>query len=123
MSELGRAIEALRAAVVAAATDGDEGVGSALETPFFASADVVSVPGERTIDHVSVVPAGAVHVADLETILGPARRLPRAPAIGSPRTVLFERTVPDEGSAGATVLAETRDDDVVSRLIVRADRL
>jgi hypothetical protein len=68
-----------------------------------------------------VSPTEAVRVADLEALLGPARELPRGPAIGSPRTVLFERTLPEEGSAGGTVLAET-DDDRVTRLIVRADR-
>ena len=48
---------------------------------------------------------------------------PRSPGIGQPLTVLFEQTVPEEGSTGATVLAEVDDEDRVARLIVRADRL
>ena len=81
------------------------------------------MPGGYSLDHVKVVPAEPLRVTDLEAILGPARRLPRAPSPGHARTVLFEQTVPEEGSAGATVLAEVDDEDRVSRVIVRADRL
>jgi hypothetical protein len=128
VSELTDAIEALRAAVAAAAggssdESGDESVSEALETAAFASPEVVKVPGGYTLDHVKVIPADPVRIAELEAVLGPARRLPRAPSPGSARTILFEQTVPEEGSAGATVLAEVDDDDRVSRLIVRADRL
>jgi hypothetical protein len=36
--------------------------------------------------------------------------------------VIFDRTLPDEGTSGATVLAEVNDDGVVDSLIVRLDR-
>jgi hypothetical protein len=81
------------------------------------------VPGGHSLDHVKVVPAEPLRVTDLEAVLGPARRLPRAPSPGHPRTVLFEQTVPEDGCVGATVLAEVDDKDRVSRVIVRADRL
>jgi hypothetical protein len=128
VSDLSDALETLRAAVAAAATgssdeSGDEGVRGALETSAFDSPEVVSVPKGYSLDHVKVVPAEPLRVSDLEAVLGPARRLPRTPSPGHARTVLFEQTVPEEGSAGATVLAEVDDDDRVTRLIVRADRL
>ena len=126
MSELREAIEALRAAVAEAAggvdEDGGDRIAEALDSGAFASSEVTTAENGAP-DLVSVEIAAPVRVSDLEASLGPARRLPRNPGIGRPRTVLFEGTVPEEGSAGATVLAEVDDEDRVARLIVRADRL
>jgi hypothetical protein len=119
VNDIVAALEALRDAVAGGERDA---VDRAAADEAFTSADVAAVPGGDEPAHVSVAPAGELTVDQLEELLGPARRLPRSPAIGSPRTVLFERTMPEEGSAGATVLAEVDDDDRVSRLIVRADR-
>lgn len=119
MSDLAAAMEALRDAVAVGDPDAVE---RAAADGAFGSADLATVPGGDELAHVSLAPADELRVSDLEAILGPVRRLPRPPAIGSPRTVLFERTMPEEGTAGATVLAEVDDEDRVSRLIVRADR-
>ena len=123
MSDLREAIEALRAAVGEAAggagEDGGDRIAEALDSGAFASSEVATA-GDGTPDNVSVEIAAPVRVSDLEPWLGPVRRLPRDPGIGRPRTVLFEQTVPKEGSAGATVLAEVDDEDRVARLIVRA---
>lgn len=94
--------------------------------------DITAGRGTRTVDPAvlrdlrvehgtaTATPAVPVAVADLEKILGAARRLPRNPS-GGDRTVLFIGTVPAEGESGATVLAEIDDDDRVRRVIVRAD--
>ncbi len=120
MTAIGEAIEALRAAVSAGASGDRAAVGTAIEGGAFADPDIVAGNGGHGIDHVSVRPAEPTTVAQLEAILGPARRLPRSPS-GGLRTVLFGETLPAEGEAGATVLAEIDEDDEVSRLIVRAD--
>ena len=124
MTGLLDALETLRAAVSESAVGGvgRDAVTAALDTAAFRSAEVVTVPGEGSVDFVSVVPAGEVRLSDLEAVLGPASRLPLGPSIGEPASVQFDATVPGDGSAGATVLAEVDEEDLVTRLIVRADR-
>lgn len=119
MTTLTDAIEALRAAVSGSESADRETIVAALDAGVFEDPEIVAVPGERTLAHVSVRPAEPTSVADLEEILGPARRLPREPSGG--RTVMFTDTLPGEGESGATVLAEVDEDDRVSLLIVRAD--
>lgn len=119
MSELGDAIDALRAAVL-----GEDHSQEALRgagAPTLAGHEV-SLLAEGEVDHVVVTPRGTVRLSELEKELGPARPLPRRPDGGGTRTVLFDRTLPDAGTTGATVLAEVNDDGAVERLIVRQDR-
>jgi hypothetical protein len=118
VSELGDAIEALRTAV-ASGDQGPEGLRTA-GSPILAGHEVASLPGGE-VDNVVVRPSGPVRLSELEKELGPARPLPRRPS-GGPRTVIFDRTLPDEGTSGATVLAEVNDDGGVESLIVRLDR-
>lgn len=119
MSELGDAIEALRTAVVSA-DQGPDGLRAA-GAPVLAGHEVSVLPGGE-VDNVLVTPRGGVRLSELEKELGPARPLPRRPESGGTRTVLFERTLPDEGTSGATVLAEVNAEGAVERLIVRLDR-
>lgn len=119
MSELGDAIDALRTAVT-----GDDQNPEALRSagsPVLAGHEVNLLAG-GDVDHVVVTPRGSVRLSELEKELGPARPLPRRPDGGGTRTVLFDRTLPDEGGSGATVLAEMNDEGAVERLIVRLDR-
>ena len=119
MSELGDAIEALRTALASG-----EQVPESLRaagSPVLQDHEVSRAPGGG-VDTVIVRPRGTVRLSELEKELGPARRLPRRPEGGGSRTVLFDRTLPDEGSSGATVLAEVNDDGEVANLIVRLDR-
>jgi hypothetical protein len=118
MSELGDAIDALRSAV--GGGDQDPEMLRTAGSPVLAGHEVNLLTGGE-VDHVIVTPRGGVRLSELEKELGPARPLPRRPA-GGTRTVLFDRTLPDEGTSGATVLAEVNDDGAVGRLIVRLDR-
>jgi hypothetical protein len=118
--KLEKAIDALRSAVSGPESDDRDTVRDAVDAEVFEDTDVVAVPGERTIAHVSVRPAKRITVDDLEEILGRAHGLPREPS-GGDRTVMFTDTLPREGESGATVLAEVDEGGRVSRLIVRAD--
>jgi hypothetical protein len=120
VTNLADAIDALRSAVCSPDSGESEAVHAAVDPSVFADADVVSVPDEETLAHVSVTLREPATIEELEATLGPARRLPRSPS-GGARTVLFDDTLPAEGESGATVLAEVDDDDRVSRLIIRAD--
>ena len=120
MTTLADAIAALRSAVSRPDAADRAAVRDAVDRSVFSDPDVVTVPGEETIAHVAVTPIRSATIAKLERILGPAHRLPRGPS-GGARTVMFRDTLPDEGEAGATVLAEVDDDGRVSRLIIRAD--
>jgi hypothetical protein len=119
VSELGDAIEALRTAVMS----GDQGPDAlrSAGSPVLVEHEVAWLPGGE-VDTVIVRPRGSVRLSELERELGPARPLPRRPSGGSTRTVIFDRTLPEEGTAGATVLAEVDDDGVVVSVIVRLDR-
>jgi hypothetical protein len=122
MSELTDAIGGLRAAVTASARSGDEtALAVALEAAAFGRSAVSRVPGEQTLDHVSVELTRPVALAELEGLLGPAHSLPRRPEGRAARSVLFADTLPAEGESGATVLGELDGDGRVARLIVRAD--
>jgi hypothetical protein len=114
------AIEALRAAVTESAQADDEAL-RALSA--FTAFDVVRVPGEGSLGHVTVRLAEPVKLSELEAAFGPARRLPRRPEGGPTRTLIFDDTIPAEGSTGATLLADVTADDLVSRLVVRRDVL
>jgi hypothetical protein len=120
MTQLGDAIEALRAAVAAGGTGDRAAVADAVDAGPFEEPEIVVVPGEGTIDHVIVRPVERVTVEELEAVLGPASPLPLEPSGGAP-SVLFGDTLPGEGESGATVLAEVDDDGRIDRLIVRAD--
>jgi hypothetical protein len=120
MTTIAEAIEALRHAVSEAASGERAAIGDAIDRAAFKDAAIVAVPGDDTIGHVSVTPSELTTVEQLEGILGPARRLPRNPS-GGLRTVLFGDTLPGDGEAGATVLAEVDEEGRVRRLIVRAD--
>lgn len=119
MSELGDAIEALRTAVVSG-DPGPDGLRSA-GSPILIEHEVAALPGGE-VDNVIVRPRGSVRLSELEKELGPARPLPRRPSGGPTRTVIFDRTLPDEGTTGATVLADVDNEGVVGSLIVRLDR-
>jgi hypothetical protein len=117
------AIEALRAAVTEATQADDEAMRAPSVSPAFAAFDVVRVPGEAALGHVTVRLAEPVKLSELEAAFGPGRRLPRRPEGGPRRTVIFDETIPAENSAGATLLADVEGDDLVSRLVVRRDVL
>jgi hypothetical protein len=123
MSALGAALDALRGAVAAAGAADAAGIPEALEGGVFEAPQVVAVPGDATLDHVSVRPVRRLTIDDLAAELGQPRRLPARPSPHAMRTVLFPGTVPAEQSIGATVLAEVDADGLVSRLIVRRDVL
>ena len=120
MTTLARAIQALRDAVAGSESGDRAEVGNAIDGAAFRDPEIVTVPGEQTLAHVSVTPIEPTTVQELETSLGPARRLPRDPS-GGMRTVMFLDTLPGDGESGATVLAEADEDDRVSRIIIRAD--
>ncbi|HEY7467435.1 MAG TPA: hypothetical protein VIB47_12155 [Dehalococcoidia bacterium] len=117
------AVTALRAAVIAAAGADDEALRLRTVSPAFASAQVVRVPGERTLDHVTVQLAEPVGLPELEAAFGPGRELPLSPEGGSMRTLIFDATMPAENSTGATLLAEVQEDGRVVRLVIRRDVL
>ena len=117
------AIKALRAAVTRATQADDEAMRDPSASPAFTAVEVVRVPGEASLGHVTVRLAEPVKLAELEAAFGPARRLPRRPEGGPARTVIFDETIPAENSAGATLLADVQGDDVVSRVVVRRDVL
>jgi hypothetical protein len=119
MTKLAEAIDALRSAVSGSKSADRTTVRAAVDADAFEDPEIVAVPGERALAHVSVRPAEPITVADLEKILGPGRRLPREPSGG--RTVMFTDTLPGDGESGATVLAEVDEDGRVNRLIIRAD--
>ena len=120
MTRLADAIATLRDAVGGSAPADETAVADAIDDHAFNDPEVVFAPGEGSLAHVSVTPIEPTTVEDLEGILGPARRLPRDPSGGS-RTVMFGDTLPSEGESGATVLAEVDEDDLVGRIIIRAD--
>jgi hypothetical protein len=117
------AIEALRAAVIEVAGADDEVVRARSAAPAFKSAEVVRALGERTLDHVTVQLAEPVGLRELEAAFGPGRELPLSPEGGSMRTVIFDSTMPAAGSAGATLLAEVREDGLAARVVIRRDVL
>lgn len=117
------AVTALRAAVIAAAGADDEALRLRTVSPAFASAQVVRVPGERTLDHVTVQLAEPVGLPELEAAFGPGRELPLSPEGGSMRTLIFDATMPAVNSTGATLLAEVQEDGRVVRLVIRRDVL
>jgi hypothetical protein len=117
------AIAALRAAVIEAAGADDEALKAQTASPAFASAQVVRVPGERTLDHVTVQLAAPVGLPDLEVEFGPGRELPLSPEGGSVRTLIFDATMPAVNATGATLLAEVQDDGLVARVVIRRDAL
>jgi hypothetical protein len=114
---------AVRAAVIAAAGADDEALRLRTVSPAFASAHVVRVPGERTLDHVTVQLAEPVGLPELEAAFGPGRELPLSPEGGSMRTLIFDATMPAVNSTGATLLAEVQEDGRVVRLVIRRDVL
>lgn len=118
---VGDALDALRGLVADAASGKEVDLHTALDSPEFEHADVSTVPGGESIDHVRVRLASAVPLAQLEDRFGPAKSLPRRPSGGSTRTVMFESTLPGDGESGATVLAEVDDHGRASAVIVRAD--
>jgi hypothetical protein len=117
------AVTALRSAVFAAAGADDEALRLRTVSPAFASAHVVRVPGERTLDHVTVQLAEPVGLPELEAAFGPGRELPLSPEGGSTRTLIFDATMPAPGSTGATLLAEVREDGLAATVVVRRDVL
>jgi hypothetical protein len=117
------AVTALRSAVIAAAGADDEALRLRTVSPAFASAQVVRVPGERTLDHVTVQLAEPVGLPELEAAFGPGRELPLSPEGGSMRTLIFDATMPAVNSTGATLLAEVQEDGRVVRLVIRRDVL
>jgi len=117
------AIRALRAAVTDAAGAEDEPLRAASASPAFAAFEIVRVPGEATLGHVAVRLAEPVKLSELEAAFGPGRGLPRDPEGGSTRSVIFDETIPEENSAGATLLADIKGGDLVTALIVRRDVL
>jgi hypothetical protein len=123
MSAMGDAIDALRGAVMAAEAASAAGIPEALAGGLFEAPEIVAVPGEATLDHVSVRPVNRMTIDDLTAEVGQPRRLPARPSPHATRTVLFPGTLPAERSIGATVLAEVDADGLVSRLIVRRDVL
>ncbi len=118
---VGDALDALRGLVADAASGKKVDLRTALDSAEFEQADVSTVPGEETLDHVRVRLASPVSVAQLEERFGPAKPLPRRPSGGSKRTVMFGSTLPGEGESGATVLADVGDDGKIRTIIVRAD--
>ncbi len=121
MTALTDALTALRGLVAEAAGGADVDLRPALDSSKFAQADVTTVPGKDSIDHVRVKLSSPVRVEELEQLWGPARPLPRRPSGGSTRTMTFDSTLPGEGESGATVLAEADSKGCVESLIVRAD--
>jgi len=117
------AIQGLRAAVAGAARAEDEGVRRQCASSAFAEWQIARVPNEDAIAHVAVRLAEPLPLSDLEEAFGQARRLPARPEGGSTRSVIFERTLPAEGSAGATLLAEVEENGFVRRLVIRRDVL
>ncbi|HWO72042.1 MAG TPA: hypothetical protein VNN21_00620 [Dehalococcoidia bacterium] len=117
------AIRGLRAAVAGAARAEDEDVHRQCASPAFAECQITRVPNEDAIAHVAVQLVEPLTLSDLEEAFGQARRLPARPEGGSSRSVLFERTLPAEGSTGATLLAEVEEDGFVRRLVIRRDVL
>jgi hypothetical protein len=109
--------------VIAAAGADDEALRLRTVSPAFASAHVVRVPGERTLDHVTVQLAEPVGLPELEAAFGPGRELPLSPEGGSMRTLIFDATMPAVNSTGATLLAEVQEDGRVVRLVIRRDVL
>ena len=120
MTEATDAINAVRA-VLAEGGRGD--VRGALDTTAFADAQVVTAPDSDLVDHVIVTLTDPVPLGDLEEAFGVGRELPRRPSPSAHRQVLFEATLPAEGSVGGTVLAELGEDGRVERVVVRRDEL
>ena len=107
MTTLEDTIEKLRKAVTAGTAGHRSDVSAALDAAVLTNPEIVTVPGEHRIDHVSASPAEQVTLDELEAILGSARRLPRRPS-GGTRTVLFTGTMPGAGESGATVRRDRR---------------
>ena len=123
MTSAVEAIQSLRAAVTEAARADDEAIRAPAASSAFAAFEIVGVPGEGTLGHVAVRLAEPVKLSELEDAFGPGRGLPRDPEGGSKRTLIFDDTIPAEGSTGATLLADVMADDLVTRLVVRRDVL
>ncbi|HLG11969.1 MAG TPA: hypothetical protein VI876_09435 [Dehalococcoidia bacterium] len=109
--------------MLAAVSADDEALRAASGSPAFRSAEVVRVPGERTLDHVTVQLAAAIALRELEAAFGPGRELPLSPEGGSLRTVIFDGTMPAAGATGATLLAEVGEDGLARSVVVRRDVL
>ncbi len=117
------AIFALCTSVSEATSAEEEALRGASTSPAFAVIEIVRIPGEVSLDHVAVQLAEPVRLPELEAAFGPGRKLPTRPDGGSMRTVIFDDTVPAEGSTGATLLADVQGSDLVVRLVVRRDVL
>jgi hypothetical protein len=129
MSELIPALERLRDAVARSGDGSAPELRLALDAPAF-EMSAVSFRPDGELGHIAVELAEPVDVASLEAQFGPATTLPRGPSIGAPRMLLFASTLPPEGEASGTVLAEleaSADEGgegpggAIRRLIVRRD--
>lgn len=69
---------------------------------------------------VAVAPVSPLGLADLEAAFGSAARVPRLPDSGR-QIVMFAATLPAEGEAGGTVLAELDEAGDVTRVLIRRD--
>ena len=83
----------------------------------------MAVPGESTLDHVRLRLAVPVRLDALEARFGAARPLPTRPSGGSSRSVLFDQTMPAEGSTDATLLADVDAAGTVESITLRRDEL
>ena len=81
------------------------------------------MPGERTLDHVTVQLAQPVGLPELEAAFGRGRELPLSPEGGSIRMLIFDATMPAAGSTGATLIAEVRQDGLAATVVIRRDVL
>ena len=117
------AIRALRAAVTEATLAEDEALRAASVSSAFATSEIVRVPGDGGLGHVAIQLAEPVKLSELEAAFGPGRLLPMDPEGGATQPVIFDETIPAENSAGATLLADVQDDDLVTGFIVRRDVL
>lgn len=97
---------------------GADAVRRAAAAESFASVDVSCLP-DGTPDWVTVDLAAPVPLDQIESRFGPTRSLPASPAGGSAQ-VQFTDTLPADGAAGVTVLADVDGPDVV-RVTLRFD--
>jgi hypothetical protein len=93
---------------------------AALEASPFEQGEIAAGPS-GPIGHATVQLVRSTPLALLEAHFGPAHRGPSRPAIGAPRVVQFNETLPPEGSVGGTVLAELDAHGQVVRVMIRRD--
>jgi len=110
------AIDRLRSAV--ASDDAD--LEHALDAPPFAHGEIAR-DTTGSVSHATVDLANAVPLTELESRYGDAHRSPAGPKSGRPRRVQFDATLPQDGSVGATVLAELDGSGNVVRVLIRRD--